>query len=240
MTSPTLDHPPASVPRRPDAPVRLALAEESQLVCAGLQAMLAPYDDLLLVPRSRGGGLATFVDLTLHDSFRGRQVSIPALTRLASRPAGGALVVYTWNVEPALVSTALRSGARGCLSKALGAKDLVDDLRRIHAGEVVVDGGPEADQHELADARLTPRETEVLSLIAGGLSNLDIARATALSINSIKSYIRAAYRKIGVTTRTQAVLWAVRHGCVADPVALAGLRDGGHDEPIASAGSVAG
>ena len=56
-----------------------------------------------------------------------------------------------------------------------------------------------------------------MGLIAAGLSNHEIASATGLSINSIKSYIRGAYRKIHVTTRSQAVLWAVRHGCITEP-----------------------
>ena len=54
----------------------------------------------------------------------------------------------------------------------------------------------------------------MLGLISAGLTNNEIAEATALSINSIKTYIRAAYRKIGAASRSQAVLWAVRNGCV--------------------------
>jgi DNA-binding CsgD family transcriptional regulator len=57
----------------------------------------------------------------------------------------------------------------------------------------------------------------VLGLISAGLTNNEIAEATALSINSIKTYIRAAYRKIGAASRSQAVLWAVRNGCVVEP-----------------------
>ena len=59
---------------------------------------------------------------------------------------------------------------------------------------------------------LTQRETEVLSMIAAGKANRDIAEETNLSINSVKSYIRGAYSKIEVTSRSQAVLWAIQHG----------------------------
>ena len=65
---------------------------------------------------------------------------------------------------------------------------------------------------------LTPRESEVLALITQGLSNLEIVHRSGLSINSIKSYIRTAYRKIGVTSRSQAVLWGVEHGMRPDRV----------------------
>ena len=58
---------------------------------------------------------------------------------------------------------------------------------------------------------LTPRETQILTLIARGYSNQEIAEALYLSINSIKTYIRSAYRRIGVERRTQAVLWALNH-----------------------------
>jgi len=65
---------------------------------------------------------------------------------------------------------------------------------------------------------LTAREAEVLALITQGMSNVDIATRTSLSINSIKSYIRSCYRKIGVSSRSQAVLWGATHGFLPDRV----------------------
>ena len=144
-------------------------------------------------------------------------MSESTLDRLVGRPAGGRLVVYTWNLRQELVNVALAHGAAGCLSKRLPAADLADALVRIAAGATVVQGTRSGSSAELAAAGLTPRESEVVGLIAAGLSNQEIARATGLSINSIKSYIRGAYRKIHVTTRSQAVLWAVRHGCITEP-----------------------
>jgi NarL family two-component system response regulator LiaR len=64
---------------------------------------------------------------------------------------------------------------------------------------------------------LSPREVELLQLIAQGLSNEEIAELMSVSVNSVKSYIRSAYRKIGVTRRTQAVLWALSHDLDAMP-----------------------
>ena len=69
---------------------------------------------------------------------------------------------------------------------------------------------------------LTARESEVLSLITQGYSNNDIVETTMLSINSIKSYIRSAYRKIDVDSRSRAVLWGVEHGMRADRVRING------------------
>jgi DNA-binding CsgD family transcriptional regulator len=65
---------------------------------------------------------------------------------------------------------------------------------------------------------LTPRESEVLALITQGMSNSEILERTRLSINSVKSYIRSCYRKIGVTSRSRAVLWGVDHGFQPDRI----------------------
>ena len=197
--------------------IRVTLADECELVTQGLAALLAPYDDLTLVPSSPGGGLATFVDLTLHDAFARLPMCEATVDRLVGRPAGGRYVVYSWNIHTDLANAALGRGAAGCLSKSLPADDLVEALRAIAAGRVVVGLVEAEESDELTRAGLSPRELEVLGLISAGLTNKEIADATALSINSIKTYIRAAYRKIGAGSRSQAVLWAVRNGCVVEP-----------------------
>ncbi len=76
----------------------------------------------------------------------------------------------------------------------------------------------DAIEHRLGhDVGLTPREIDVLSLITQGLSNQEIAEQSYLSINSVKTYIRSAYRRIGVTSRSQAVVWCLQHGFAATP-----------------------
>jgi DNA-binding NarL/FixJ family response regulator len=204
---------------RPHGPVRVTLADECELVTEGLASLLAPHDGLTLVPPAPGGGLATFVDVTLHDSFASVPLDDATLHRLVHRPSGGRLVVFTWNLQQGLVDVALSRGAAGCLSKGLPAEELVDALLRVADGETVVRGVPSGGSTEVDRAGLTPREAEVVGLIASGLSNHEIACTTGLSINSVKSYIRGAYRKIHVTTRSQAVLWALRHGCLHEPSA---------------------
>ncbi len=212
----------ASTTRPRPGPVRVTVADECELVTEGLVALLAPYEDLTLVPPAPGGGLATFVDVTLHDTFTRVPLEEDTLDRLANRPSGGRLVVYTWNLQQGLVDVALAHGAAGCISKCLPADELADALLRIADGETVVRGVTSEASSEIERAALTPREAEVVGLIAAGLSNHEIARTTGLSINSVKSYIRGAYRKIHVTTRSQAVLWALRHGCVHEPSTTVG------------------
>ena len=111
---------------------------------------------------------------------------------------------------------------RGCLSKALDGPALADALVRVHRGEVVVD--PEPPRTDASGERvengdwpgraegLSARESEVVALITRGWTNDEIATGNFLSINSVKSYIRSAYRKIGVERRSQAVRWGMEHG----------------------------
>ena len=110
----------------------------------------------------------------------------------------------------------------GYLSKALPARELVAALCAVHAGQVVVSPSPARSRPTNGldwpgrSEGLTDRESEVLALITQGLSNADVARLTYLSPNTVRSYIRSIYRKIGVDSRTQAVLWGIRRGCAPD------------------------
>jgi DNA-binding NarL/FixJ family response regulator len=203
----------------PHQPVRVALAHECELVTRGFTDMLAPFAPrTVVVPPGPDGYPQDEVDLVLFDSLA------PALTATQRQHAArdaraeGRLVTYTWNPRPDLVQLALAEGARGCLAKSLPGRDLVVALEAIHRGRVVVDCGTRTTRGRLParPTLLTPREAEVVSLITRGFDNFSIAREACLSINSVKTYIRTAYRKMGVTTRSQAVLWGVRNGYLAE------------------------
>lgn len=201
---------------RGQRPIRVTLAHECELVSRGLADMLAPYDARVeFVPPEPDGTPAPHVDLTLHDSLAG----LPPVSG-AEAPQAGRRVIYTWNPRPDLVKLALSSGASGCLSKSLPAAELVAALEAIHRGETVVaEHGDHVRRYPLdQEPALTPREAEIVSLITSGLDNFQVAETTSLSINSVKTHIRAAYRKMGVSSRSQAVLWGVRHGYLTEPV----------------------
>ena len=200
-------------------PVRVTLAHECELVTHGFIDMLTPYAGrVTVVPADRHGTPSTDVDLTLHDSLAGLHL-VPGTQPALVLPPRGQLVAYTWHPRPDLVELALTSGARGCLSKSLPAANLVAALEAIHRGEVVVEYGTRAQPRPTrlasgssSEGLLTPRESEIVTLITRGLDNFSIAREASLSINSVKSHIRAVYRKMGVSSRSQAVLWGVRNG----------------------------
>ena len=95
------------------------------------------------------------------------------------------------------------------LAAAEAVPGLMALMRSAPAAEPVEQGTP------LARAGLTPRELQVLTLIASGCSNRQIVESTHLSINSVKSYVRSAYRKIGVSSRPRAILWGIAQGLSA-------------------------
>jgi DNA-binding NarL/FixJ family response regulator len=210
--------------RPSEQPLNLALANDHELVVLGLAQMLAPFSDRIrIVEMVAGVEVTEPVDVTLYDTFTQPQVDAEDIDRVIGRDGAGKVVVYTWNVQPVLVQTALRKGARGYLSKRMTGAELVGALESIHRGEVVVGTEefverPDAGRWPGQTDGLTVRESEVIALITMGLSNQEIASRSYLSINSVKSYIRSAYRKMGVTTRAQAVLWGVEHGFLPDTV----------------------
>ena len=130
------------------------------------------------------------------------------------------MVVYTWNFHPELIDERhAQGGERLPRPRRCRRRELVAALEAIHAGETR--GQPSHRRGRgcrsawtgPGDPKGSPnRESEILALITQGKSNAEVAAMTFLSMNSVKSYIRSAYRKIGVTSRTQAVLWGIEHG----------------------------
>lgn len=203
--------------RRVGRPVRVALMNDYEVIVSGLQQMLAPYADRVRVVEIDSLlPVHTEVDVLLYDAYGRERVTGPVRQLLADSDAK--VVIYTWHLDEDLVQEALGHGAVACLSKSLDALDLVAALEKVHAGSVVIsdDPGPGASvaigDWPGREHGLSPRESEVVALIAQGLSNREVADRAALSINSVKTYIRSAYRKIGVERRTQAVLWATSNG----------------------------
>ena len=203
--------------------IRVVLANDVEVVVHGLAQMLAPYSDIIEVVdldvalEDPSGPTA---DITLYDTFSQGQADGDGIDLTLEDDRGGRLVVFSWNTEPDLIQKALQKGARGYLTKSLPAAELVAALQEIHTGQIVVQPGP-AHHHPTDPVGgdwpgrregLTAREAEVISLVSQGLPNHEIAVRCRLSINSVKSYIRSSYRKMGVSTRAQAVRWGIEHG----------------------------
>ncbi|WP_322920919.1 response regulator transcription factor [Nocardioides renjunii] len=216
--------------------IKVAVVDESELVVHGIRAMLEPHSALVTVVPHRSEEPSPLCDLTLYEpSAHGRSMGTRAMPqRFPTR-----MVAYGWDCSPEAVSTEMSRGAAGFVSKWLPARRLIWNLLQIADGRVVVDawtGQPEASRPAAQKWPLTQRETEVLSMIAAGRANKEIAEETNLSINSVKSYIRGAYSKIEVTSRSQAVLWAIQHGLLMSDGAEA-ARSAASVRPVAHARS---
>lgn len=202
--------------------IRMAVVNDYEVVVHGVAAMLRSYTDRIdVVEFNATTPVVSPVDVALYDTFAQPRGNTAALSRLITNPHIDKLVVYTWNLDPVLERRSLALGAAGYLSKRLPAAELVSGLEAVHAGAVVVSPNtasraPIGGDWPGREEGLTARESEVLAFIAQGMSNADIVAKTGLSINSVKSYIRAAYRKIGVDSRSRAVLWGVEHGFQPD------------------------
>jgi DNA-binding NarL/FixJ family response regulator len=204
-------------------PITVALVDDYDVVLMGLAHLFDRYRDRILVAEiDATTGLDDVTDIVLYDSFAQPESDHEEIGALVRSPRSHRVVVYTWNFHPDLVRSALDQGADGYLSKTLPARELVTALERVHAGERVISDPPRKAGPAIGldwpgrSEGITDREAEILALITQGLSNADVARLTYLSPNTVKSYIRAVYRKIGVDSRTQAVLWGLAHGFAPD------------------------
>ena len=207
----------------PSAPIRMAVVNDYEIVVAGIAAMLAPHQDrVTVVEIDTGLPVVSDVDVVLYDTFGQVQGDAIDLEDLVN-DSKAQVVIFSWNVQAELVHRAMQRGAAGYLSKALSAAEIVDAIEAIYRGETVTPRSSAAPpdrglsgEWPGREAGLTAREAESLALITQGLSNQEIAGQTYLSINSVKTYIRTAYRKIGVTRRSQAVAWGMTHSFQPD------------------------
>jgi DNA-binding NarL/FixJ family response regulator len=223
----------------------VAVVNDYELVVAGVAALLQPFGDRVeVVELDAGLPVLRDVDVILYDTFgqvQGERVDVDSLVD----GSDAKVVIYSWNLHGELVQNSLRAGAAAYLSKGLEAEELVEAIERVHLGERVVPPGggtvsPKPDgSWPGKDRGLTVREAEIVALITQGLSNQEIAERSYLSINSVKTYIRTAYRKMGVERRSQAVLWGIRHGF--EPDVARHLKESGRElvpEPAHAAGRV--
>jgi DNA-binding NarL/FixJ family response regulator len=205
-----------------DRPLRVGLVQECELVHAGLTQMLSDFAGRVTVLPAAATP-AEMTDVALVDPFTRRADADGVAPTTVTRPPGTSRVaVFTWECRDGFVERAMLGGADGYLSKSLPASELVAAVEKVHAGEriIALDLPVRVDPPSPREIGLTPRESHVVALIAAGAPNKEIARRLGLSMNTVKSHIRTAYRAMGVSSRTQAVLWAVEHGVTAPWVAV--------------------
>ena len=215
--------------------LRVAIVNDFEVVVRGLAEMLAPYADRVsVVELDSSVPVEEPVEIALLDTFAQAGGEAPQVAELLANPLVTRVVVYSWNADNTFADLGEGRGVAAYLSKTLTGPELVAALEAIQRGEaperVVGPGGPVGAVPETPAGStgdwpgrlegLTAREAEVVALITRGLSNAEIAAKASLSINSVKTYIRSSYRKMGVSSRTNAVLWGLEHGFTTDRVRL--------------------
>ena len=216
-------------------PIRIVVADDHQVVRAGFAAMLETQADFTVVGTARDGVEAIALGRELHPDVVLMDVRMPgtdgieATRQLAAGQAGGprVLILTTFDLDD-YVFEALRAGASGFLLKDVTAERLFDAVRVVAAGEALL--APAVTRRLISEftrirraaraaapsglATLTPRETEVLRLVAEGLSNQQIAVRLVVTEETVKTHVSRVLHKLALRDRTQAVIAAYESGLV--------------------------
>lgn len=209
-------------------PIRMIIADDHEVVRSGLRALLAGTDIQIIAEALTGDEAVRLTekqkpDLVLLDIRMSDSDGLNALGRIKlSRPDIPVLMLSTYD-NPTYIARAVALGASGYLMKGISRDELLTAIRRVAEGgdvwtrdELRRVTGALATPRVSADVEvpLTQRESEVLRQLAFGLTNKEIAQALGISYETVKEHVQHVLRKIGVSDRTQAAVWAVRKGLV--------------------------
>ncbi|GAA2803017.1 response regulator [Crossiella cryophila] len=212
--------------------IRVMVVDDQQIMREGLVALLGLVEDIEVVADAGDGEQALAllaeheVDLVLMDLRMPVLDGVEATRRITERFPGVGVLVLTTYADDESIADALRAGARGYLTKEAGRAEIAAALRAAAAGQstfapavsqrlvAALTRQEPAKPHRPPDG-LTAREAEVLTLIAGGRSNPEIAAALFISEATVKTHINNAFAKIGARNRADATRYAYRTGLTA-------------------------
>ncbi|MDX2764046.1 response regulator [Streptomyces europaeiscabiei] len=205
--------------------IKVLLVDDHQVVRRGLRTFLEVQDDIEVVGEAADGaeGVARAEelrpDVVLMDVKMPGMDGVDALRKLRELANPARVLIVTSFTEQRTVVPALRAGAAGYVYKDVDPDALAGAIRSVHAGHILLQPevaevllSQEANSGQGRGGSLTEREREVLGLIADGRSNREIARALVLSEKTVKTHVSNILMKLDLADRTQAALWAVRHG----------------------------
>jgi DNA-binding NarL/FixJ family response regulator len=214
--------------------IRIVLVDDQELVRTGFRMVLDAQPDMQVVGEAGDGHAAVDLARTLHADVMVIDARMPRLDGVEAtrriRQAGDRpriLMLTTFDLDE-YAFAALKAGASGFLLKDVPPEELLFAIRAVHSGDSVVapsttrrlidqfasmlPGGEQAPPAELAE--LTEREREVLTLVAQGLSNAEIARQLFVSEATVKTHVGRVLAKLGLRDRVQAVVYAYEHSLV--------------------------
>ncbi|WSL21856.1 response regulator transcription factor [Streptomyces sp. NBC_01283] len=209
----------------PKTGIRVLLVDDHQVVRRGLRTFLEVQDDIEVVGEASDGAEGVEQaeklkpDVVLMDVKMPGMDGVEALRKLRELANPARVLIVTSFTEQRTVVPALRAGAAGYVYKDVDPDALAGAIRSVHAGHVLLQPevagallSQEVNTGQGRGGSLTEREREVLGLIADGRSNREIARALVLSEKTVKTHVSNILMKLDLADRTQAALWAVRHG----------------------------
>ena len=207
--------------------IRIVIAEDHALVRSGLVDLLTAAGDIEVVGTASNGEEAIAAANQLAPDLVLMDLSMPVLdgieaTRRLAAAAGPSVVMLTSFSDRERILRALDAGAVGYLLKDAEPDELIRGVRAAARGESPLDPkaasavlSARAERRNGGAEDLSPREREVLVLVAEGLPNKLIARRLDISEKTVKAHLTRVFQQIGVTDRTQAALWAERQGLTA-------------------------
>jgi len=209
-------------------PIRMLIADDHAVVRAGICSMVAGNEFEVVAQAADGAealrlALEQRPDLVLLDVRMPETDGISCLGRIRTELPDTPVLMFSAYDNPTYVARSVALGAVGYLVKTTSEEDLLSALRRAAKGEALwsreelrrVTGALSTPRMAIdLEVPLTKRESEVLKQLALGLSNKEIAQALSISYETVKEHVQHILRKVGVSDRTQAAVWAVRKGLV--------------------------
>ena len=201
--------------------IRVLTVDDHPLLREGIAALIDTQSDMQLIGEASNGreAIAQFrnhcPDITLMDLQMPEVSGIDAIGAIRGEFPDARIIVLTTHAGDFQVSRAFKAGARAYLLKGLLREQLLETIRAVHAGQKRLSAEIAAEVAEHAtDDVLTPREIDVLRLIANGNANKEIARGLSLAEETVKVHVKNILSKLGVNDRTHAVTVGLKRGII--------------------------
>jgi two-component system NarL family response regulator len=201
--------------------IRVLIVDDHPLVRRGLSGIIDQQADMIVVAEASCGREAIQLfrthlpDLAVMDMRLPDIHGVEAIKVILSEFPAARIVILSSYEGDADIRAGLKAGAKAYLLKGMESKELLEEIRSIHAGKKRIHPAVAAKLGEfLTEDNLTPREIEVLRLVADGNSNKEIAQRLFISDDTVKMHVRNILSKLGANDRTQAVTTALRRGIV--------------------------